>query len=187
MIKLRSLLNEGLSTHRFADLFLYAFKSIFDLDNGDMEVQDVEYRRNPTAFMYWSYNVKLGIMYKNKRYYIPIAFWYYKFPTDELEGVNDEDWEKLLLQGERFPNRDIDEKEILTPNKLFRFDANIYLGDRATYRSDVLGHCEMHHSILSLVNDIKRVIDDNDHGTNSPEIPEPISPDMKLVPDHSLV
>ena len=174
MIRLRTLLSESLSELRFADIFLYAFKSIMDLDNGDMEVKDVDFRRNPTSFMYWGYNLKLVISYMSKKYYIPITFLYYKFPPEELAELRGDDWDMMLQQSEKFPNQDIDEKSFLKPNRLFRFTGWVISGDNV-FNGDRLGVFEG-CSVLEEVTQIKSIIDKSDSGDNEPDKETPPMP-----------
>ncbi len=174
MISLRKILTEGVNEKRFADIFVYAFKSIMDVDDEQIRVESISARKNPTAYMHWGYNLKVKLLYRNKKYYIPITFFYYKFPPEELSGLERDKWDDMLKQSERFPEQDLDEKFLLKPNKLFKFVGGVIEGE-GYFDGDRIGDFEG-HSILDAVTQIKKVID----GHDSEPSPEKETPPMPV-------
>jgi hypothetical protein len=143
-----------------------------DVDAENIQVQSISYRKNPTAFMHCGFNLKIALRYRNKGYYIPITFFYYKFPPDELGGLDREKWADMLKHSEAFPEQDIDEKGLLTPNKLFKFVGWVIDGE-GYLEGDRIGDFEG-KSILDVVTQIKSIIDRSDSDSDEDKVTPPM-------------
>lgn len=191
MISLKTLLRESqqLTIEKLSNILRYAYISIFDVD--DVEIVKAK-DLLPPSFSYLYMTVSIVLKYKGRQFLNYHKLFHYKFPKEELEGLSSEEWRNMLKYSEQFPHEITTDKMLKGNNNLIVFNSSV---NDATNRKKITGF-EMHydlnhlgdvdnaHNVLTLVEEIKNIIDKYGSDSDRDEDESPIitSPTNKLIP-----
>lgn len=165
-----------------ANAYQNAYKVIFDTD----ELQVITAKPTGNASYYHeSIAVVIRLIHKQKPYHIYHKLRFWKFPKDETNGLDNQEWLNMLKTADKFPKQELSKELLATKNKQIKYDASIYLmptdKKKPTYFdgnmiADSHESNKTYYSIGDIIKWVKSILDKGDSDNVQEEPVEPVSP-----------